>query len=210
MAAPQAPNTPVQASTPQKSNKKGSWRKRIARWLLWFLISLIILIAALLGGAWWWSGQDDSLARVIAIVQRYLPAGQKLQADEVRGSLRQGGSIGRLQWSNPSITVDMHQATIGWTLDNIWDKEVRLAPIQIAQLTITPSGIEQAKEPTVPLQQLELPLSVLEVPFSVGEIIWAAEQPVHIAGLNGHYLYQAQKHQLQITSVQAFNGSYQA
>lgn len=180
------------------------------RWLLWFLASLIVAVAALLGGAWWWSGQDDSLARVIAIVQRYLPADQQLQASDVRGSLRRGGSIGNLQWSNPAIRVDMSNATIGWTLDNIWDREVRLAPIHIAQLTITPSGMEQPKEPTQPLEQLPLPLRVLDIPFSVDEIVWAAAQPVTIAGLQGHYLYQSDKHRLQITSVQAFNGSYQA
>ena len=214
MAAQIPPTTPptqgAAAPAAPVAKKKRSWPLRIAHWSLWFLLSLVVLLTALLGGAWWWSGQDDSLARLIAIAQRYMPAGQQLQASDVRGSLRQGGSIGHLQWRNPSITVDMDSATIGWTLDKIWDKEVRLAPIQIARLTITPSGIEQPKEPTVPLQQLELPLSVLDVPFSVGEIIWAAEKPVHIAGLNGHYLYQAQKHQLQITSLQAFNGSYQA
>lgn len=196
--------------TPPPLQKKASWGRCIARWLLWFLACTVIAIAALLGGAWWWSGQDDSLARVIAIVQRFLPADQKLQASDVRGSLRQGGSIGNLQWSNPSISVDMSGATIGWTLDKIWDREVRLAPIHIAQLTITPSGIEQPKEPTQPLEQLPLPLRVLDIPFSVDEIVWAAAQPITIAGLQGHYLYQSDEHRLQVTSVQAFNGSYQA
>ncbi|MGF6212594.1 translocation/assembly module TamB domain-containing protein [Comamonas sp. 4034] len=196
--------------TPPPLRKKASWGRRIARWLLWFFVLIFVAIAALLGGAWWWSGQDDSLARVIAIAQRFLPADQKLQATDVRGSLRQGGSIGNLQWSNPSISVDMSGATIGWTLDNIWDREVRLAPIHIAQLTITPSGIEQPKEPTQPLEQLPLPLRVLDIPFSVDEIVWAAAQPITIAGLQGHYLYQSDEHRLQVTSVQAFNGSYQA
>ena len=201
------PRNPTPEKTPKK---KRSLPVRMLRGLLWLLLALVLLLAALLGGAWWWSGQDDSLARVIAIVQRYLPAEQKLQATDVRGSLRHGGSVGNLQWSNPSLTVDMSGATIGWTLDNIWDKEVRLAPIHIQQLTITPSGLEKPKEPTQPLEQLPLPLRVLEVPFAVDEIVWAAEKPITIAGLQGHYLYQSDQHQLQISSVQAFNGSYQA
>ena len=213
-SSPSSPASTAATASPTpaagKSNgKKRGWRARIARWLLWFLIIFVLLIATLLGGAWWWSGQDDSLARVIAIVQRYLPAEQKLQATDVRGSLRRGGSVGNLQWSNPSITVDMGGATIGWTLDNIWDKEVRLAPIHIQQLTITPSGLEKPKEPTQPLQQLALPLRVLEVPFAVDNIVWAAETPITIAGLQGRYLYEASTHQLSIASVQAFNGSYQ-
>ncbi|MFG5779528.1 translocation/assembly module TamB domain-containing protein [Comamonas sp. J-3] len=201
------PRQPTPEKTPKK---KRSLPMRMLRGLLWLLLALVVLLAVLLGGAWWWSGQDDSLARVIAIVQRYLPAEQKLQATDVRGSLRRGGSVGNLQWSNPSLTVDMSGATIGWTLDNVWDKEVRLAPIQIKQLTITPPGLEKPKEPTQPLEKLPLPLRVLEVPFAVDEIVWAAEKPITIAGLQGHYLYQGDQHQLQISSVQAFNGSYQA
>ena len=44
--------------------------------------------------------------------------------------------------------------------------------------------------------------------FTVGTLDQG--RPITIAGLQGHYLYQSDKHRLQITSVQAFNGSYQA
>ena len=194
----------------QNPAPKPRLRKRIARSLLWFLIITVLLIAALLGGAWWWTGQDESLARTIAIAQRYLPAGQTLQATDVRGSLRRGGSVGQLQWRNPSITVDVDHATIGWSLGHLWSRALRLAPVHIAKLTLTPSGIEQPPEPTQPIEQLPLPLAMLEVPFAVDEIVWAAETPITITDLQGRYLYQASQHQLQISKVQAFNGSYQA
>jgi len=177
--------------------------------LLWLLLALIVLLVALLGGAWWWTGQNDSLARTITLAQRFLPADMQLQAQDVRGSLRGGGSIGQLQWSNPSLSVQVDQATIGWSLDKILDRELRLAPIHIAKLTITPSGIDKPKEPTKPLEQLPLPLRVLEVPFTVDEIVWAAPQPVTVTQLQGHYLYATDKHQLQIDQVEAFNSRLQ-
>lgn len=204
-AAPAAASPP---SGPRSPQKRGGWL-RAARYLLWLLLALIVLLVALLGGAWWWTGQNDSLARTITLAQRFLPADMQLQAQDVQGSLRGGGSIGQLQWSNPSLSVQVDQATIGWSLDKILDRELRLAPIHIAKVTITPSGIDKPKEPTKPLKQLPLPLRVLEVPFSVDEIVWAAPQPITVTQLQGHYLYAADKHQLQIDQVQAFNSRLQ-
>lgn len=210
--APTASATQPLASPPSgpSSPKKRSGLRRAARYLLWLLIALVLLLAALLGGAWWWSGQNDSLARTLTLAQRFLPADMQLQAQDVNGSLRGGGSIGQLQWSNPSLSVQVEQASIGWSLDKIWDRELRLAPIHIAKITITPSGIEQPKEPSKPLEQLPLPLRVLDVPFAIDEIVWAAPQPITVTQLKGHYLYAADKHQLQIDKVEAFNSSLQA
>ncbi|MEJ5125203.1 translocation/assembly module TamB domain-containing protein [Comamonas sp. MYb21] len=209
--APTASAAQPAASPPSgpSSPKKRSGLRRAVRVLLWLFVALILLLAALLGGAWWWTGQNDSLARSIALAQRFLPADMQLQAQEVSGSLRGGGSIGQLQWSNPSISVQVDQATIGWSLDKIWDRELRLAPIHIAKVSITPSGIDQPKEPSPPLEQLPLPLRVLEVPFAVDEIVWAAPQPITVTQLQGHYLYAADKHQLQIDKVEAFNSRLQ-
>lgn len=210
--APTASATQPPASPPSgpSSPKKRSGLRRAARYLLWLLIALVLLLAALLGGAWWWSGQNDSLARTLTLAQRFLPADMQLQAQDVNGSLRGGGSIGQLQWSNPSLSVQVEQATIGWSLDKILDRELRLAPIHIAKITITPSGIEQPKEPSKPLEQLPLPLRVLDVPFAIDEIVWAAPQPITVTQLKGHYLYAADKHQLQIDKVEAFNSRLQA
>jgi translocation and assembly module TamB len=204
-AAQPAASPPSGPSSPKK--RSGLWRA--ARALLWLFIALIVLLAALVGGAWWWSGQNDSLARTITLAQRFLPADMQLQAQDVQGSLRGGGSIGQLQWSNPSISVQVDQATIGWSLDKIWDRELRLAPIHIAKVTLTPSGIDKPKEPSQPLEQLPLPLRVLEVPFSVDEIVWAAPKPITVTQLQGHYRYAADKHQLQIDKVEAFNSRLQ-
>ncbi len=197
-------------ASPVKTGKKGLLRKRIGRFLLWFFIVIIALVLALAGGAWWWISQPQSLAQIIQLAQRYLPAGQQLQASDVNGSLRAGGHIGQLRYSTPAITVDVDNATIGWSLDKVWDRDLQFGTVHIARLTLTPSGVEQPKEPTQPLEQLTLPLHKLVVPFGVDEIVWAAEQPVTVSGLQGRYEYSASQHQLQIAQVQAFNGNYQA
>ncbi|MEG0920079.1 MAG: translocation/assembly module TamB domain-containing protein [Comamonas sp.] len=205
LATPTAPT-----SAPKNTSKKGGWRRRTMRYLLFFLTTLILIITALLGGAWWWSGQSDSLPRALQLVQRFMPADQQLSFNNAQGSLRQGGSIEQLTYVNPSIRVDVDQATVGWDLSKILNRELRLPGVHIAKLSLTPSGLEKPKEPTQPLAQLPLPLRVLDVPFSIDEIVWAAENPITVTGLQGHYQYSANQHQLQIAQVQAFNGNFQA
>ncbi len=201
-------NTPL--STPQAHlDKKPAFIKRVARYALWFLIFSCLLLALLLGGAWWWSGQSDSLPRTLQLAQRFLPAGQTLSFSDAEGSLRQGGTIGQLHYANADISINATQTDVRWDLSKVLSRELSLPGIHIAQLTLTPSGIDKPQEPTQPLEQIPLPLAVLDVPFTIDEIVWAAPTPVTITALQGRYQYRSNQHQLGIGNVQAFNGRYQ-
>ncbi|WP_460479115.1 translocation/assembly module TamB domain-containing protein [Comamonas humi] len=153
---------------------------------------------ALLGGAWWWSGQPDSLPRTLQLASRYLPAGQQLQFSDTTGTLRQGGHIGQLQWSSPTVAVEVADAQLGWDLSRVLQRELRFAPLRIARITATPTGVPSKDEPSEPLQQLALPLAELQLPFEIGEITWASESPLTLSDLRGTYRYQQGQHQLQL------------
>jgi hypothetical protein len=67
---------------------------------LWFtglLTAVVLLVGALLLTFWVWTDSDTSLATALQQASRYLPAGQVLVAEDVRGTLRKGGHIG-LRW----------------------------------------------------------------------------------------------------------------
>ena len=66
----------------------------------WVLELWLALAAALILAVWIWGGSEGSLSTVLQLASRSLPSGQSLLAEDVRGSLREGGQIGRLRWEN--------------------------------------------------------------------------------------------------------------
>ncbi|MDO4795759.1 MAG: translocation/assembly module TamB domain-containing protein [Brachymonas sp.] len=87
---PAEPRTSAVAATPPS---------RPRRWLrrgLWLVLGLLIVLALALGGLWVWSASNESLNTLLQIAQRHMPAGSSLQVENVSGSLRRGGHIGKL------------------------------------------------------------------------------------------------------------------
>ena len=73
------------------------WRRAL-RFVAWVVLAPIPVAVALVALLWWWAGTGDSLGVSIARAAAYLPAGQTLETDDVKGSLRSGGHIGMLRW----------------------------------------------------------------------------------------------------------------
>ena len=72
--------------------------RKIFFWLLGLLATPVLLVGLLLLAFWLWTDADTSLATALKQASRYLPVGQVLVAEDVRGTLRQGGHIGLLRW----------------------------------------------------------------------------------------------------------------
>ena len=198
-AAAAAPDTPP--APPRR-------RSRLLRWLVWGTVDLLALLLVLAGALWWWAGSSSSLAVVLEQAQRFLPAGQTLQASEVRGSLRAGGQIGSLRWQSPDMVVEVQQLDIGWRLRPLLQRELRLGQLHAQSITIERIG-EPDPSPTEPLQELTLQLQ-LDVPFRVDTLRWAGPPPLQIAALAGHYRYDGQHHQLTVDGVDVADGHYSA
>ena len=165
-AAPDTPPTP-----PRRSS-------RLLRWLVWGTVDLLALLLVLAGALWWWAGSSSSLAVVLEQAQRFLPAGQTLQASEVSGSLRAGGQIGSLRWQSPHMVVEVQKLDIGWRLRPLLQRELHLGQLHAQSISIEQIG-EPDPSPTEPLQELTLPLQ-LDVPFRVDALRWVGPPPLQI------------------------------
>ena len=214
MAASNVPSSSSEPSTAPSQGTPTTTRpsRKPSRWWHWLLLvlsALVLLLALLLGGGWWWMGQADSLASTLTRVAGWLPAGQTLEAKEVQGTLRHGGKIGWLRWASPTLQVEVEQADIGWQLQPLLSRELRLGQVHIGTVRIrsTPDPADQT--PTEPLQSLELPLRI-DLPFQVDTIVWQGTPDVQATQLQGHYRYTGSHHQLAVNSLRWAEGRYAA
>ncbi|MDA8453702.1 translocation/assembly module TamB domain-containing protein [Acidovorax sp. GBBC 3334] len=207
MATHQTPNPYAAAAAPRPPAR----RRRAWRIVLWTLFALVILVLALLGAAWWWSGTGNSLATALAQATRYLPTGQTLETRDVEGSVRAGGRIGWLRWSSPTLTVEVQDARIGWSLPPLLQRELALGEVHAARVIATPRkpAEPQPDEPLQPLEQLVLPLRI-DVPLRVDEITWAADNPVTVRNLAGRYRFDGERHRATLDSLELAQGRYTA
>jgi translocation and assembly module TamB len=176
--------------------------------MFWFLVVLLILLLALGGGAWWWSGTHKSLATVLTQAARHLPAGQSLETRDVTGSVRTGGRIGWLHWQSPTLAVEVNGADIGWQLAPLLKRKLQLGELHATRVVIERRGPVESKT-TEPLDPIVLPIDI-DLPFRVDELRWNGPPAISAVGLNGHYRYDKQQHQLDITGVALADGQYSA
>ncbi len=208
MPAPHTPDPYAAAVAPKPAPaRKSRWR-----WVWRALALLLVVVVALAAGLWWWAGRSTSLSSAIERAARYLPEGQQLQAEQVTGSVRTGGHIGRLRWSSPTLAVEARDVDIGWKLGALLERQLNLGEVHAGTITITPQGETPVDEaPTEPLQELVLPVKV-DLPFRIDHLVWAgrgeAAQPLAIDDLAGHYRYDGDQHQLDIDHVEVAQGRY--
>jgi len=177
-----------------------------ARPVLIGIAVLPLLLAAALAGLWIWSGTDQSLQRTLGWASRWLPEGQSLQAQEVSGSLRQGGRIGMLRWHSQGLVVEARELEWAWQPAALLERRLTLQRLHIRQL-----GIEDSRPPSQPSapESLMLPLQI-ELPFTVDTLQWQGPPALQIQGLAGRYQFDGQRHALTIESVQLAAGRYRA
>ena len=210
-----AETTPPQ---PPKSTRS-RWRK-VALWLPVGLLAVLFSVAL---AAWVWAGTEGSLARAIGWGQGHMAKqGQSagtLSVAEVRGSLRNGGEIGRLQWQRDELIVQATSVRIAldnrFWLDALLARGLRLSQFDIGRLQITD---RRPPTPVEPLQPITLPMAIT-LPWSVGELVLDGKQEFSISGLKGQYRYRpadslwklgvADAHQLDLENLQVAGGLYQ-
>jgi translocation and assembly module TamB len=200
---------PNETPTPPPPQRRSRTR-RVLRGLAWAFAALIVLVIAIGAGAWWWLGSDQSLAYALAKAARYMPAGQTLQSRDVSGSLRTGGRIGYLQWQSTTLSVEVHEATIGWTLKPLFQRKVQLGEVVAKDVLIERRGpAPVTSEPLQPLERIVLPVDV-DLPFRIGAVRWAGPPVVEAMNLAGHYIYAQRKHTLNVDGVDLADGHYSA
>ncbi len=200
-ANPYAAASAQHKAAPHKS--KGARFLRMAAALLALLVLAVVLAGV---GAWVWSGRSTSLATTVAQAARYLPADQTLETRDVTGSLRGGGTIGWLRWSNPTMAVEVDNARIGWSLAPLLQRGVKLGQVHADRVRIATTPNPDAPRPE-PLQELVLPVSI-DLPFQIDLIEWAGPPPAEARALSGRYRYDRVQHSLKVDGVDLAQGHY--
>lgn len=175
---------------------------------LYLLAATLLGVLVLAGALWVWSGTGTSLATSLGQLARYLPAGQTLQAKNVSGSLRGGGSIGWLRWQQGELSVELVDVTIAWSLRPLLGGELRLGQVAARRLRI--EDHRPAPTARTPPASLRLPLKV-DVPFSVETVEFSGAGGLALAasGLSGHYIFDSCSHRLDGGQVHISSGNYQ-
>ncbi|MDO9145124.1 translocation/assembly module TamB domain-containing protein [Rhodoferax sp.] len=181
---------------------------RAMRLGLKLLAATLIGVLALTAALWLWSASDSSLATLLTRLQRFLPAGQTLEAKDVRGSLRAGGHIGWLRWQQGDLTVEAQDIGVAWTLAPLFNKQVRLGELSVASLSIVDQRNRADTPPLTPPTDLRLPIT-LEVPFKVASLSWTGATTLQATELSGIYHYDGQAHALEQGRGRVASGSYQ-
>ncbi len=181
--------------------------KTLLRISLYSLLAALGVAVMLAAGLWGWSGSDSSLATALTRAARNLPDGQSLEASDVSGSLRSGGHIGSLRWTRGALQVEATNIQIGWSLRPLWDGELRLGQLTIAQIRIDDRRPTTAPAETVAPTDLSLPLKV-QAAFSVGSVMLTGATPFEATDLSGNYQFDSVNHSIREGQLRISSGNY--
>lgn len=200
MSEPTPTPTPARtlAQTPARSVPA-----RLLRGTAAVLAGTGVLATALLAGGAFWASQEGSLAQALQWASRYshgegfgatapAPWGQ-LDAEQVQGSVRDGGRIGRLQWRQDGLRVEVHDLEIrtgsGFWLYLLTAQGVALEHLGARRVQVDdqrPAPDDPA--PATPLASLELPLPVSAV-VAVDDIELTGARSLRLGPLKARYAY---------------------
>ena len=164
-AASPPPTNPYAAASARNAAAPQRRRSRFVRIAAGLLALLVLAVLLLAAGAWVWSGRSTSLATTLAQAARWLPPDQTLETRDVSGSLRGGGRIGWLRWSNPTLAVEVDNARIEWSLAPLLQRSVKLGDVHADRVRVVATPDPDAPK-SEPLQQLVLPVRI-DLPFTI-------------------------------------------
>ena len=173
-------------------------------WLFASLLSPVLLASGLLLALWFWTGTDTSLAMALRQASGYLPAGQVLIAQDVRGSLRSGGHIGWLRWEKNGLIIDARQIDLTWQPKALLDRRLKLDTLHVAQLDIN----DQRPETSAAMpEDLLLPFMV-DLTFTVDALRTKGAVAQQAADVSGSYQFDGVRHALKLNGAKLAAGQY--
>ena len=175
-----------------------------------FLAATALLLGLTVSGVWWWSGSEGSLATALRWVSQstLLPAALSLNAEDVTGSIRQGGRVERLVWQDAGLRVTASQLEVRWQVLALLSNRLHIDRLHLASLQIDRIETDEMP-PSTPPPSLRLPLAVTLEDLAVGHIAWGGQPAAQATELRANYRYASAQHALTLAHVQVASGSYQ-
>ncbi|MFC3684241.1 translocation/assembly module TamB domain-containing protein [Hydrogenophaga luteola] len=168
---------------------------RALRTGLWLAGGALGVLLAALVSLWLWAGTPGSLAQALGWAERWTQQASaspgRLHTENVDGSLRGGGRIGTLRWSQDGLTVLADGVVLQWD-DALWTGALRGRGLHIPSLAIRSLRVDDQRPstPSEPLADLSLPLP-LSLSFSLERIDLTGRQTLSATDIAGHYRYAA-------------------
>ena len=219
----QHPPPPEEQSSPPPRPTRGQRVARVARRTArisaWGALALLVLVLLAAGGLWYWSAGDQSLNTTLHIVQRYMPAGSRFQAHGVRGTLRQGGHIDQLVYTQSgsqgpdsgALTLTLDNVDLQWDWTALRDRATRLRHLHAQRVTFADTRVADPHKAKEAFTSLVLPVGV-DAPFVIDalDIVSKTGQTTTLAQLQGRYTYHrtTARHELKIDQATWNQGTY--
>ncbi|MDQ7744899.1 translocation/assembly module TamB domain-containing protein [Hydrogenophaga pseudoflava] len=169
--------------------------RAVVRTGLWLAGGALVLLLAALVALWLWADTPGSLARALGWAERWTQQASaspgRLHTESVEGSLRGGGRIGTLRWSQDGFSVQAEGVSLQWG-DALWTDALRGRGLHIPSLAIRSLRVDDQRSPTPsePPTDLSLPLP-LSLGFSVDQFELTGRQALSASEIVGHYRYAA-------------------
>lgn len=180
---------------------------RALRVATWIVGSTLVAVAAVLGSVWLWSGVNTSLDTSLALVARWLPAGQTLQTRNVRGSVQGGGSVEWLRWQQGALSVEVHDLQVRWSLRPLWDGEARVEQLAARWVHVEDKRPATPAGPSTPLNNLVLPIKI-DTQLSIATLEWQGTTTLTATDVAGHYVFDSNTHILSAGHGRIAAGKY--
>ncbi|HNE59856.1 MAG TPA: DUF490 domain-containing protein, partial [Ottowia sp.] len=173
------------------------------RWPQRLLAGLLAAAGLAAGGLWLWAGSEGSLATALDWVGRHQP----LQVEGVRGTLRGGGTLQRLVWSQDGLQLQAEQAEWRWHPGALLWRRLHIERLSAHRLRIDDQ--RPADRPTArPPEALTLPLQVRVAELRVDELHWRGPPALRLDDIAGHYAYDGGQHRLTLERARFEQGRY--
>ena len=167
------------------------------------LSMVVALLVSVALGLWLWLQSEGSLQQGLHLATAVLPAGQSLHSSGVTGSVRDGGHLGQLVWTQDGLRVELQDVDLAWDWRAALEGELHLSTLHARLLRVE----DRSPPSATPLTALHLPLR-LDLLFRVDRLEWAGTPALHAEQLQGHYRYDGKQHVLQDAALQMADGSY--
>ncbi|MBS0303124.1 MAG: DUF490 domain-containing protein, partial [Proteobacteria bacterium] len=177
----------------------------MARWLAAALLGVLVVLLAAMGTLWWWAGTEGSLATALRWAGTHLP----LRAEAATGSLRAGGAVQRLVWSQNGLRVEVDDAELRWAPAALLQRTLRIERLAARRILIddrSPAGAPSAGPPA----SLALPLRVRVNALDLGELQWAGPPAYAVQDLAARYDYDGARHRLELEHARFQDGRWHA
>lgn len=172
------------------------WRRLVGAtafgiaWLtVWVPGAAIATALAAATALWLWAGSASSLEQAVNLARPWVPALHTLTLQGVDASLRHGGRVGQLTWTDPAgLRVVADDIDLSLDLRPLIKAQPMRLTLHMAMLTVHDDR-PPSDDPPEPPQDLTLPLG-LHVQLGIDHLRLAGKQPVDIRHIRGTYLYE--------------------